>query len=130
LPPRGDSHCYHKRARQRRAFSISIKNQRERRKSLSIKVLGGSQTPKVCSKARVLIHLRLNVLIVISWVILLKIVGIQRKIQGKGNIMPQLLRMMNPNENRKILLIKKKLEKNITWLLPYPVQFSWGRKLG
>jgi hypothetical protein len=48
-----------------------------------------------------LIHLRLNALVVISWVILLKTVGLERNIQGKGNIMPQLLRMMNPKENRK-----------------------------
>jgi hypothetical protein len=31
---------------------------------------------------------------------LLKTVGIGIKIQGKGNIMPQLLRMMNPKENK------------------------------
>jgi len=67
---------------------------------------------------------------VISWVILQKNAGIGRKIQGKGNIMPPLLRMMNPNENKNVLLIKKKLEKNITWFFPYPVQFSRGRKLG
>jgi hypothetical protein len=35
-------------------------------------------------------------LVVISWVIFLKIVGLERNILGKGNIMPQLLRMMNP----------------------------------
>jgi hypothetical protein len=63
---------------------------------------------------RVSIHLRLHALVVISWVILLNTAGIGRKIQGKGNIVPQLLRMMNPNENRKVLLMKKKLEKNIT----------------
>jgi hypothetical protein len=48
------------------------------------------------SKAKVLIHLRLNYLVAISWVIFLKATGIGRKIQGKGNIMPQLLRIMNP----------------------------------
>jgi hypothetical protein len=69
-------------------------------------------------------------LVVISWVILLKIVGIGRKIQGKGNSMPQLLGMMNPNENKKVLLMKKKLEKNITWFLLYPVQCPHGRELG
>jgi hypothetical protein len=77
-----------------------------------------------------LIHLRLNALVAISWVILLETAGIGRKIQGKGNIMPQLLRMMNPNENRKVLLMREKIEKNITWFLPYPVQFSRGQKLG
>jgi hypothetical protein len=51
--------------------------------------------------------------------------GIGRKIQGKGNNMPQLLRVMNPNENIKVLM-KKKLENNITWFLPYPVHFSRG----
>jgi hypothetical protein len=77
-----------------------------------------------------LIHLILNYLVAISWVILLETLGLGRKIQGKGNAMPQLLRMMNPNENRKVPLMKKKLEKNITWFLPYPVQFSWSQKLG
>jgi hypothetical protein len=48
-----------------------------------------------------LIHLRLNALVVISWVILLNIVGLERNIQGKGNIMPQLSRMMNPKEKKK-----------------------------
>jgi len=61
-----------------------------------------------------LIHRRLNALVAISWVILLNIVGIGRKIQGKGNIVPQLLRMMNPKENRKVLLMKEKIENNIT----------------
>jgi hypothetical protein len=61
-----------------------------------------------------LIHLRLNALVVISWIILLKTVGIVRKIQGKGNIMPQLLRMMNPKENKKVFLMREKIEKNIT----------------
>ena len=68
-----------------------------------------------------MIHLRLNALVVISWVILLKIVGLERNILGKGNIMPQLLRMMNPNEIRKFLLMRKKIEKNIIWFLPYLV---------
>jgi hypothetical protein len=77
-----------------------------------------------------LIHLILNDLVVISWVILLKNVGLERNIQGKGNIMPQLLRMMNPKENGKVLLSRKKIEKNITWFLPYPVQFLRGQKLG
>jgi hypothetical protein len=77
-----------------------------------------------------LIHLRLNALVAISWVILLKTVGIGRKIQGKGNIMPQLMRMMNPKKNRKVLLMKEKIEKNITWFLLYPVQLSQGQKLG
>jgi hypothetical protein len=45
---------------------------------------------------------------------LLETGGKGRKIQGKGNIMPQLLRMMNPKEIRKVLLMKKKIEKNIT----------------
>jgi len=61
-----------------------------------------------------LIHLRLNALVAISWVIFLKTVGIGRKIQGKGNIMPQLLRMMNPKEIRKVLLMKEKIEENAT----------------
>jgi hypothetical protein len=30
----------------------------------------------------------------------------------------------------KFLRMRNKIEKNITWFLPYPVQFSWGRKLG
>jgi hypothetical protein len=77
-----------------------------------------------------LIHLRLNALVVISWVILLKIVGLERNIQGKGNIIPQLLRMMNPKEIREVLLMRNKIEKNITWFIPYPAQFSRGRKLG
>ena len=55
-------------------------------------------------------NLRLNALVAISWVILLETVGIGRKIQGKGNIMPQLLRMMNPKENRKVLLMRKNIE--------------------
>jgi hypothetical protein len=54
-----------------------------------------------------LIHLRLNALVAISWVILLETTGIERKIQGKGNIMPQLLRMMNPKENREVLLMRE-----------------------
>ena len=41
---------------------------------------------------------------------------------GKGNIMPQLLRMMNPKEIRKVPLMKEKIEKNIIWFLFYPVQ--------
>jgi hypothetical protein len=61
---------------------------------------------------------------------LLNIVGLERNILGKGNIMPQLLRMMNPKEIRKVLLMRKKIENNITWFLPYPVQFSRGQKLG
>jgi hypothetical protein len=61
---------------------------------------------------------------------LLKIVGLERNIQGKGNIMPQLLRMMNPKEIRKFLLMRKKIENNITWFHPYLVQFSRGQKLG
>jgi hypothetical protein len=73
---------------------------------------------------------KIKCLVVISWVILLKIVGLERNIQGKGNIMPQLLRMMNPKEIRKVLLMRKKIEKNITWFPPYPIQFSQGRKLG
>jgi hypothetical protein len=100
----------------------------ERRKTLSRKALRGIQTPKVHSKARILIHLILNSLVVISWVILIKNVGLKRNIQGKGNIMPQLLRMMNPKEIRKVLLMRKKIEKSITWFLPYLVQFSRGRK--
>jgi hypothetical protein len=56
-----------------------------------------------------LIHLRLNALVVISWVILLKIVALERNTQGKGNIIPQLLRMMNPREIRKVLLMRKKI---------------------
>jgi hypothetical protein len=77
-----------------------------------------------------LIHIRLNVLIAISWVTLLETTGLRRKVQGKGNIMPQLLRMMNPKEIRKVLLMKDKIEKNITWFLLYPVQLSHGRELG
>jgi hypothetical protein len=100
------------------------------KKALSRKALRGSQTSKVHSNERILIHLKLNCLVVISWVILLKIVGLERNIQGKGNIMPQLLRMMNPKEIKKVLLMRKKIENNITWFFPYPVQFSWGRKLG
>jgi hypothetical protein len=61
---------------------------------------------------------------------LLETVDIGRKIQGKGNIMPQLLRMMNPKENKKVLLMREKIEKNITWFLLYPVQLSQGQKLG
>jgi hypothetical protein len=38
----------------------------------------------------------------------------RKKIQGKGNIIPQLMRMMNPKENKKVLLMKEKIEKNIT----------------
>jgi hypothetical protein len=109
--------------------ALKHQDSRERRKELSRKALSGSQTPKV-HKARMLIHLRLNALVVISWVILLKIVGLERNILGKGNIMPQLLRMMNPKEIRKVLLMRKKIEKNITWFLLYPVQFSRGGKLG
>jgi hypothetical protein len=73
-----------------------------------------------------------DVLITISWVTLLEIAGLRRKVQGKGNIMPQLLRMMNPKEIIKVLLMKEKIEKNITWFLLYPVQLSvsQGRKLG
>jgi hypothetical protein len=73
-----------------------------------------------------LIHLRLNALVVISWVIFLNIVGLEINIQGKGNIMPQLPRMMNPKEIRKVLLMRNKIENNITWFLPYPVKFSRG----
>jgi hypothetical protein len=61
---------------------------------------------------------------------LLKIVGLERNFLGKGNIMPQLLRMMNPKEIRKLLLMRKKIGKNIILFLPYPVQFPQGRKLG
>jgi hypothetical protein len=77
-----------------------------------------------------LIHLRLIALVAISWVILLETASIGRKIQGKGNIMPQLLRMMNLKENRKVLLMRGKIEKNITCFLLYPVQLSQGQKLG
>ena len=73
---------------------------------------------------------KINALVVISWVILVKIVGLERNILGKGNIMPQLLRMMNPKEIRKVLLMRKKIRKNIIWFSPYPVQFPQGRKLG
>jgi hypothetical protein len=59
---------------------------------------------------------KIKCFVAISWVLLLEIVGIGRNIQGKGNIVPQLLRMMNPKENRKVLLIREKIEKNITWL--------------
>jgi hypothetical protein len=45
----------------------------------------------------------------------------ERNIQGKGNIMPQFPRMMNPKEIRKVLLMRKKIEKNITWFMPYLV---------
>ena len=93
----------------------------ERRKTLSRKALNGSQTPKVHSKAIILIRLRLNALVVISWVILLNIVGLERNFLGKGNIMPQLLRTMNPKEIRKVLQMRKKIGKNIIWFLPYPV---------
>jgi hypothetical protein len=65
-----------------------------------------------------------------NMVIFLKTASIGRKIQGKGNIMPQLLTMMNPNENRKVCQMKKKLENNITLFMLYPIQFSRGRKLG
>jgi hypothetical protein len=92
-----------------------------KKKALSRKDLSGSQTPKVHSKERILIHLRLNALVVIIWVILLKIVGLERNILGKGNIMPQLLRMMNPKEIRKVFLMRKKIGKNIIWFLPYLV---------
>ena len=77
-----------------------------------------------------MIHLRLNALVLISWVILLKIVDSERNILGKGNIMPQLLRMMNEKEIRKVLRMIEKIGKNIIWFLPYLVQFPWGRKLG
>jgi hypothetical protein len=77
-----------------------------------------------------LIHLRLNALVAISWVIFLETSSIGRKIQGKRNIMPQLLRMMNPKEIKKVLLMKEKIEKNITWFFLYPVQLSQGQKLG
>jgi hypothetical protein len=40
--------------------------------------------------------------------------GIGRKIQGKVDIMPQVLRMMNPKEIRKVLLMKEKMENNIS----------------
>jgi hypothetical protein len=126
FPPGGESHGYQERANERRTLSFSIKIQGKIRKALSRKALRGSQTPKVHSKARILIHLRLNDLVVISWVVLLKIVGLEINILGKGNIMPQLLRMMNPKEIRKVLLMRKKIENNITWFMPYPFQFSWG----
>ena len=113
-----------------KSTQLSHQDSRERRKALSRKALNGSQTSKVHSKARILIHIILYALVVISWVILLKIVGLERNILGKGNIMPQLLRMMNSKEIRKFLLMRKKIEKNITWFLPYPVQFSRGQKLG
>jgi hypothetical protein len=60
---------------------------------------------------------------------LLKIVGLEINIQGKGNIMPQLLRMMNPKEIRKVLLMRKKIGKNITWFLPYLVHFPRVKNL-
>jgi hypothetical protein len=72
-------------------------------------------------KGKILIHLRLNDLVVISWVILLNIVGLERNILGMGNIMPQLLRMMNPKEIRKVLLMRKKIGNNIIWFLLYPL---------
>jgi hypothetical protein len=71
--------------------------------------LRGIQTPKVHSKERILTHLRLNALDVIIWFILLNIVGLEINIQGEGIIMPQLLRMMNPKEIRKVLLMKNKI---------------------
>jgi len=55
-----------------------------------------------------LIHLILNALVVISWVIFLKIVGLERNILGQGNIMTQLLRMMNQKKIRKVLMGKRK----------------------
>jgi hypothetical protein len=61
----------------------------------------------VQSKEIILIHLRLNSLVLITWVILINIVGLKRNIRGKENIMPQLLRMMNPKEIRKVLLMRK-----------------------
>jgi hypothetical protein len=61
---------------------------------------------------------------------LLNIVGLEINIQGKGNIMRQLFKMMNPKEIRKVLLMRNKIENNITWFLPYPIQFSWSQKLG
>jgi hypothetical protein len=79
---------------------------------------------------RLLIHIRLNALVVISWVIFLKATGIGRKIQGEGNNMPRLSRMVNPNENKKVILMKNKIENNITRFLPYPVQCSRGQKIG
>jgi hypothetical protein len=54
----------------------------------------------------------------------------RKKNSSKGNIMPQLLRVINPKENRIVLLMREKIEKNITWFLSYPVQFSRGQKLG
>jgi hypothetical protein len=112
LPPRGESHYYQERANQRRAFSISIKIQGKGHfpERLSEEV----KHQRYVQRQRILIHLILNALVAISWVILLEIVGIERNIQGKGNIMPQLLRMMNPKEIRKVLLMKEKIEKNIT----------------
>jgi hypothetical protein len=57
---------------------------------------------------------------------LLEVVGKGIKIQGKENIMPQLLGMINPKETRKVLLMKEKIEKNITWFLLYLIQLSQG----
>jgi hypothetical protein len=114
----------------KKSIQHSHQDSREKRRSLPRKAPRRSQTTKVCSKARVLIHLRLNALVAISWVILLETAGIGRKIQGKGNIMPQLPRMMNPKENIKVLLMIEKIEKNITWFLLYPIQLSQGQKLG
>jgi hypothetical protein len=74
-----------------------------------------------------LIHLRLNALVVISWVILLKIVGLERNILGKGNIMPQLLRMMNQKEIRKVLLMRKK-RKEYYLVSPLSSSVSMGQK--
>jgi hypothetical protein len=37
---------------------------------------------------------------------------------------------MNPKENRKVVIMTKKLENNITWFLLYPVQLSQGREIG
>jgi hypothetical protein len=54
----------------------------------------------------------------------------RKKNPRKGKHQPQLLRMMNPKEIKKVLLMKEKIEKNITWFLLYPVQLSQGRKLG
>jgi hypothetical protein len=85
-------------SQRKKSTQLYHQDSRESRKALSRKALRGIQTPKVHSKERILIHLRLNALVVVSWVILLKIVGLERNIQVKGNIMPQLLRMMNPKE--------------------------------
>jgi hypothetical protein len=112
-------------SQRKKSTQLLHQDSKERRKTVSRKALKGRQTTKVHSKEIILMHLRLNDLVLISWVIFLNIF-LERNIQGKGNIMSQLLRMMNPKEIKKFLRMRKKIEKNITWFLPYPVQFSWG----